>query len=111
MSQTSGTAGNGPVGVPPPPSGSTPDPNFFRRLFDIRFHHFITPSIATVLYVISIGLISLVSIVLFAQAADQEQLGVALIGVPIFWFLGILYARVLIELVMVLFRIERNTRK
>ena len=85
---------------------------FFGKLFDFSFETFITPSIIKVLFililvVIGIGALGFV-IAAFSQSAVLG-LVVLIIGVPIGGFLYILFARVWLEIVVVLFRIEENT--
>ena len=92
--------------------------SFFKRLFDVSFTSFITPGIIKVLYIIAVALVSIVSFVFLVAgfialfAGDEVGFGVlVLILVPIGWLLSVIYWRVILELVVVFFRIERNTRR
>ncbi|MFN3215456.1 MAG: DUF4282 domain-containing protein [Acidimicrobiales bacterium] len=73
---------------------------------------FVTPSIIKLLFVLAIIGVSIVSvIVLVSGFATIDEDGVILVILaPIMWLLGIIYWRVILELVIVVFRIERNTR-
>ncbi len=86
--------------------------SFFKRLFDISMTSFVTPSIIKLLFVLAIiGVTIGSSIMLITGLATFGDGGVLLVLLaPILWLLGIIYWRVLLELVIVLFRIERNTR-
>ena len=90
-----------------------PRRGFFARLFDFSFEEFITPSIIKVLFIIAmvvIGLSVLGGIIVgFMSSAG---LGVAaLIGGLIFGFFALLYARVILEVFIVFFRIRDNTEE
>jgi hypothetical protein len=103
----------------PPPRYSrtsrrdTPRRGFFGRLFDFSFEEFITPSIIKVLLVlaiIAIGLSVLGGII--TGFMSSAALGVGfLIGGLIFGFFALLYARVLLEVFIVFFRIRDNTEE
>ncbi len=71
---------------------------------------FITPSIIKVLFILGIVLISIFTVILLI-AGTQADGGVLLIVLaPVYWFFGVLYLRVILEVIVVLFRIEENTR-
>jgi uncharacterized membrane protein len=102
-------------GAGPSFSGGVEGEPFFKRFFDISMTTFVTPSIIKVLFVISIAVTSLLALLYFILGvfvANESLLGglFFILLVPVFWLLGIIYWRVLLELVIVLFRIERNTR-
>jgi hypothetical protein len=117
-----GTAPTTPPITPPTmPAGGGAGPSFsagveggsfFKRLFDISMTSFVTPSIIKLLFVLAIiGVTIGSSIMLITGLATFGDGGVLLVLLaPILWLLGIIYWRVLLELVIVLFRIERNTR-
>lgn len=94
----------------PPSSGER---GFFARLFDTTFKTFVTPSIVRVLFVLAVILISLFSLLLLGSGlANRDDGGLVLVVLaPLYWILSIIWVRVLIEVVMVLFRIEANTRR
>jgi tetratricopeptide (TPR) repeat protein len=97
--------------------------NFFAKLFDISFRDFITPTIVSVVYVIMIALCALTSIfvsyslakyagLLIANTENGRQTATIIIGIisyPIVFFLGLIQYRVLLELIVALFRIAQNT--
>ncbi len=114
---------------PPPPSGgayaampgtSMPQAappitgaGFFQALFDLSFSEFITTRIIKVLYVlavIGIGLFSLVLFLGFARSGVAGLIG-GLIVAPLVFLLYVIFARVWLELVMVIFRIADYTRQ
>lgn len=93
-----------------PPSQSPR--GFFGKLFDFSFETFITPSIIKVLFILILVVIGLGALGMVIAAFTQSALaGLAtlIIGVPIGGFLYILFARVWLEIIVVLFRIEENT--
>lgn len=107
-----------PPAAPSSPQPATPgsgsgDGTFFSRLFDTSFSTFVTPSIVRVLFILGIVVISIVSLfMLIGGLSTIDDGGLALVVVaPLYWVLGIIWIRVLIEVVMVLFRIEANTRR
>lgn len=94
-------------------TGSGEQKSFFARLFDTSFTSFITPSIIKVLFILGIILISVASLfLLIAGAASAGDGGIVLVILaPIYWLFGVVYTRVLLEVIIVFFRIEANTRK
>ncbi len=101
--------------VPAPPTGQAD--GFFNRLFDMSFTRFITPSIIKLLFVLSIIVISLFSLFMLfgglaALGSDDGAAGgvVLIVFAPVYWLLGVIWSRVILELVIVFFRIETNTR-
>jgi hypothetical protein len=93
--------------------GSGEQQSFFARLFDMSFTSFITPSIIKILFILGIVLISIVSLfLLIGGAANAGDGGIVLVLIaPIYWLFGVVYMRVLLEVIIVFFRIEANTRK
>ena len=89
------------------------DKGFFGALFDISFSSFITPKIISVLFVIFMilsGLAALVMIITGFMGGIVNGL-VAVVLSPIVVFLYILFARIWLELVVVMFKIAENTDK
>ena len=99
---------------------------FFGSLFDLSFRHFVTGKVVSFLYVISLifavlnALFSAVylSVLLGAflsAAADSPAVGWIMgillfcIVAPLLLLLSVVYVRVLLEIVVVLFRIADNT--
>ena len=89
------------------------DVKILSGLFDLKFDKLITPRVISIIYVIAIILAGLVAIAMivsgFAQSAGQGL--VLLILSPLVFLLYVLAARIYLELVIVIFRIERNTPK
>lgn len=98
---------------------------FFRSLFDLSFRHFVTGRVVSFLYVVSLIFVS--ANALFSAGYFSVLLGVFLTTVysqalgwvagiamflllaPILLFVSVVYVRVLLEIVIVLFRIAENT--
>ena len=98
----------------PPVSSAS---GFFSSLFDFSFRTFVTPRIIRILYVLSLVLIGIWALVflvaIFASFDDPfTPIGMSVIML-LLWPLGVLfaviYARVLLEFVMVVFRIGEST--
>ena len=100
-----------PTFTPTEASGAEGGP-FFSRLFDTSFRTFITPSIVKVLFWIGVVLVSLVCIAFLIAfiAEGGAAIVVGIVVVPLMWFIYVIYTRVFLELMIVLFRIEQNTR-
>jgi hypothetical protein len=96
----------------PVPGSDSGEGGFFSRLFDMSFNRFVTPSLIKVLFILAIIIISLVAVfMLIGGAASAGDGGIFLVILaPIYWLLGIIYVRVFLELAIVFFRIEINTR-
>jgi hypothetical protein len=92
---------------------AVPDKGFFGSLFDLTFASFITTKIIKVLYVLAIIIAGLIALayVIFAFAADPVLgLLTLVILAPLGFLLYVIYTRVFLELIMVIFRImETNT--
>jgi hypothetical protein len=86
--------------------------SFFGRLFDTRFQHFVTTSIISVLFIIALiggGLLALVAVA--SAFANSVGAGVVVLIIsPLIFLVWVIYARVLLELAVIVFRIEENTR-
>jgi hypothetical protein len=84
---------------------------FFSSLFDYSFGSFVTPKIIRVLYVlltIAVSLWTLTLLVLAFKASTGLGIVFLLIGGPIFFVLAMIYWRVVLELVIVFFRIHED---
>jgi len=79
-------------------------------LFDVSMKTFITPSIIKVLFVLGLIAISIFSLILLIAGTQADGGAVLILLAPLYWFLGVLYLRVILEVIVVLFRIEENTR-
>jgi hypothetical protein len=97
-------------GQPTPPAGDTGQTGFLGRLFDVSMKSFITPSIVKVLFVLGIIVISLGALALLLAGTQGDGAGFLIVLAPLYWFVGVLYLRVILEVIVVLFRIEENTR-
>ena len=78
----------------------------------MTFSEFVTPSLIKVIFVIYIVISALVALAVFAAFAGQGG-GSAVLGLivaPLVFFVYVLFARVFSEVLMILFRIEANTR-
>ena len=85
--------------------------NFIRSLFDFSFRSFITGRVIPVLYVlmmISIIIEAVFFIALTFQFSSGLGILVLLIGAPIYLLISLIFLRVLLELIMVIFRIAEN---
>lgn len=87
---------------------------FFGSLFDYSFSSFITSRIIKVLYVLTtivVALWTLVIILVAFKASSTLGILALLIGGPIFFLIAMIYARVGLELLIVLFRIHENVHE
>jgi hypothetical protein len=84
---------------------------FFSSLFDINFESFVTTRIIKVLYVIAIILAAIYVVFLVAAsfASDSTIGALILVLSPVIFLLFVLYTRVLLEFMIVVFRIYENT--
>ena len=108
-----GPAPTGPASTGPGTANANADNNqagFFARLFDVSMKTFITPSIIKVLFILGIAAISIFSLILLIAGAQADGGIVLILLAPLYWFIGVLYLRVILEVIVVLFRIEENTR-
>ena len=83
-------------------------------IFDFSFRRFITLSVIKVLFILGILLIALewvaLMIVAFTTAGALAGIGALLIG-TIGAFIAVIFLRVWLELIVVIFRIGENTSK
>lgn len=102
--QYPGASGGAPAGWQPQQKG------FFGALFDFGFHHFVTPSIIRVLYILGFVLISLVYlvyVVIAFTASVPLGFGALLIG----WLAPVLYLalwRVMLEFFLAVVRMSED---
>jgi hypothetical protein len=86
---------------------------FFASLFDTSFTSLITTKIVKALYILSMVLIGIGALVLIIAAfAAKPAVGVIVLVVvaPIYVLVYLIWTRVFLELVIVLFRIMENTQ-
>jgi uncharacterized membrane protein len=84
-------------------------------LFDFQFKTFITPGLIRLIYAVMVVLFSLGALFqLYVISEARGMGGGARFGafclIPIVWYLSILFLRVICELILVIFCIEKNTR-
>jgi hypothetical protein len=85
---------------------------FFGALFDFSFTDFVTSRIIKILYGLSIFLIGLATLafVIFSFGASPATgIFMLLIVGPLIFILGVIYTRILLEIIIVLFRIAEHT--
>jgi len=89
------------------------EPSFWKKLFELEFRHFVTPSVVKILYILWIIMASIYGLILLiAGLAGLSDNGSAIIIVllaPIGWFLMVVYGRVIIEVFIALIRTAQNT--
>jgi hypothetical protein len=100
---------------PPPPSAyaEITGKGFWAKFFDLSFSEFVTPSVIRVLFILFLVLIGL-SVIggVINGFLWSPALGVfALIGGLIGGFVSLILARVFLEIVIVFFHIDENTRE
>jgi hypothetical protein len=81
---------------------------FLASLFDTSFANLVTPRVIKVIYIISMVVIGLVALFWIAAAFTQSAaygLLVLVIAAPLVSLLYLIYTRVLLEVILVLFRI------
>ena len=99
---------------------------FFGALFDFSFRHFVTGRVVAFLYAVSLvivvlnalfsaGYLSLLLGAFLSAVAESQAVGwvvgvlAFVIGAPLLLFVSVVYVRVLLEIIVVLFRIAENT--
>jgi ribosomal protein L40E len=86
---------------------------FFSSLFDLSFTSFVTTKIIKVIYVLTLIMIGLVALAFVGgafQASAALGLFVLVVGAPIAALIYIIYARVILELIIQVFRISELLR-
>jgi len=84
---------------------------FWGRFFDFSFKSFVTPSLIKVLFIVFMVVIglSVLGMIVTGFVMSPATGVVFLIGGLIYGFLALLWARVLLEVVIIFFRIHENT--
>ena len=90
-----------------------PKEGFFESLFDMSFTAFITTRIVKFLYILAIvvaGLMSLALVIGGARSLPNEYGGVFVlfIAAPLFFLISVIFARVVLESIIVMFRIAEH---
>jgi Domain of unknown function (DUF4282) len=94
-----------PVGAPPVSEAkAVEDKGFFGSLFDFSFESFITTKLVPVLYGLALVAVVLTAIGLFTRGGAGILLGLIVLA------FGTIYARVMMETIIVFFRIAEHTR-
>lgn len=84
---------------------------FWSRFFDFSFRTFVTPSLIKVLFIVFMVVIglSVLGMIIIGFMASAGTGVMFLIGGIIYGFLALLWARVILEIVVVFFRIKEDT--
>ena len=102
----------GPIRVsqPTPPASGAEGRGVLSSLFDLSFTTFITSKLIKVLYAMAIALAALVAATLLVSGFSQGTLvGLLMLIVAPIVFLGtVIYARVLLEIMIVVFRMAEH---
>ena len=98
---------------PEPVPHNQPADSFFRSLLDTSFTTFIVPKLIRFLYIFFMVVGALVSLAVTVRAFDMNfGFGmVALLLSPIVFLLVLIQARITLELIAIVFRIEHNTAR
>ena len=87
---------------------------FFKSLFDYSFRSFVTPRIIRILYVLATIMISLWTLLIILAAFNVSSgagvVTLVIVG-PLLFLVSMIYARVVLELVIVFFRINGNVQE
>ena len=87
---------------------------FFGALFDLSFSEFITTKLIKVLYILLLILLALgylaAVVAGFSNSLGQGLLTMFIVG-PLVVLLYLILIRISLEMMIVIFRIEENTRK
>ena len=87
--------------------------NFFKKVFDFSFKEFVTLDIMKIIYgilLVLVGIGAITSIIIGFTNGFLAGIGGIVIAI-VFAFLGTIGARIWCEIVLIIFRIEANTRK
>ena len=88
--------------------------SFFSSLFDLSFTNFITIKLVKIMYIISIFISAVIALMITVAAFNEGFLAgllTLLILAPIIFFINVIFSRLWLELVIVIFRISENTGK
>jgi hypothetical protein len=86
--------------------------SFLASLFDFSFSSLVTTKIVRFLYILLlvVGTVWAVVVLLGALAEGAPWGVLAIVVVPVLWLIGVIYLRVLMETLIVLFRIAENVQ-
>ena len=85
---------------------------FFGSLFDLSFTEFVTTRIIRFLFVLAIIVSAIVALAMVVAAFSSHSGAAGILGLllsPVVFFLCVLYSRMCLELIIVVFRIAENT--
>ena len=87
----------------------------FGALFDMTFEHFATIKFAKIIYLLlligwAIGMLAFLVLTVIGSAGGGEKAFTIIIVLPLVAFFTLLYMRVIMESLIVMFRIAENTR-
>lgn len=89
----------------PLPVSAADASGFIASLVDLSFTAFITPKLVKVLYVLGVGGAALWALVMAGTGIRQGGVGYLFVLVcPILFLVGVIYMRVMMEMIMVVFR-------
>jgi hypothetical protein len=93
------------------PGQSSSQKAFLASLFDFSFQSFVTPRIVQVLYGLAMLVVALYTLFIIGAAFSQSSTAgiVALILSPLIFLIGLIFARVYLEVAIVFFNIAENT--
>lgn len=87
------------------------DDGFFSSLFDFSFTSFITTKLIKVLYVLALIAVGVWALALLIAGLSRGGAAAffSIVGAVLGFFFGVIYVRVLLELIIVVFRVGENT--
>lgn len=94
-------------------TSNAPESNsqILKGLADFRFETFATPKLIRIVYVVSVAFFTIVAVFTIGDLVVNEAPAglLALVLGPIAWLFAVIYIRVILETISVLFRIAENT--
>lgn len=88
--------------------------NFLQILLDLSFSSFITEKIIPAIYVLSVLALALIALFFIAEGFTlgvAEGILILIIVAPLFFIVGVVYVRVTLEFLIVVFRIADHVRE
>jgi len=87
------------------------DRGFWKKLFDFSFSSFVTLDIIKILYILAVAFLGIVALTILFGGAVGGSAGflLALIFATIWFLLNVIWVRVGLELIIVIFKIWENT--
>jgi len=81
------------------------DRGFWKKLFDFSFSSFVTLDIIKILYILAVAFLGIAALAILFEGPFL----LALIFAPIWFLLSVIWVRVGLELIIVIFKIWENT--